>query len=146
VQALAFSPGGRWALSAADGERHVAIWPAAGRERGGRGRDKKDKKKRKAAAAAGLLALEEPAAALATAPALDGAADDACFQARLRFGARVELGEGSLRKFSPQAAAPGSQRAARSVTCAVSARVQRGWVVRRWGMLLQESICWCIRL
>jgi hypothetical protein len=83
VQALAFSPAGRWALSAADGERHVAIWPAAERERGGSGgRDKKDKKKRKAAAAAGLLALEEPAAALATAPAPDGAGDDACFQAR----------------------------------------------------------------
>jgi len=96
VQALAFSPAGRWALSAADGERHVAIWPAAERERAGGGRDKKEKKKRKAAAAAGLLALEEPAAALATAPAPDGAgaADDACFQARLPVRACEEAGGG----------------------------------------------------
>ncbi|KAK9833465.1 hypothetical protein WJX81_007454 [Elliptochloris bilobata] len=77
VQALAFSPGGRWALSAASGERHVAIWAAAG-QAGAKAGGKE--KKRKAAAAAGLLALEEPAVSLAT--AADGADgdEDACFQ------------------------------------------------------------------
>ena len=77
MQALAFSPGGRWALSAAGGERHIAIWAAAGAA-GARAGGKE--KKRKAAAAAGLLALEEPAVSLATAAAAVDGEEDACFQ------------------------------------------------------------------
>ena len=80
VQALAFSPGGRWALSAAGGERHVAIWATAG-QAGAKAPGKE--KKRKAAAAAGLLALEEPAVSLATAAAAADGDEDACFQVLL---------------------------------------------------------------
>lgn len=77
---MAFSPAGRWALSAASGERHVAIW-AAGVQAASKAPGKE--KKKKAAAAAGLLALEEPAVSLATTSAAADAGDDACFQARL---------------------------------------------------------------
>lgn len=63
MRALCFSPDGAFGLSAAAGDRHVAVWDlgAAGAEGG-------------VAAAAALLALEEPAVSVSAA-AGPGAAD-----------------------------------------------------------------------
>ena len=55
VNALVFSPDGKYALSSSQGERHVAIWKASG----------KVSKKTKPAAA--LLSLEHPPVQLDTA-------------------------------------------------------------------------------
>ena len=60
VDALAFSPDGQWALSISEGERHVAVWKAAG----------KASKTTKHAAA--LLSMEQPPLQLDTAAASKG--------------------------------------------------------------------------
>ena len=69
MSALAFSPGGGYALSASGGERQVALW----RMHGGSAKRRQ--------ASAGLLSLEEPAVRIATSASPSGAADGA-FQAR----------------------------------------------------------------
>lgn len=54
VRALAFSPDGAYGLSAAAGDRHVAVWDLVGAGRGGSAQ----------AEAAALLAMEEPAVSI----------------------------------------------------------------------------------
>ena len=78
VAALAFSPGGGYALSASRGERQIALW----RMEGGSG------KKRQASA--GLLSLEEPAVRIATSASPSGA-DEGSFQALHPFHCGMHL-------------------------------------------------------
>ena len=71
VRALAFSPGGDYALSASSGERQIALWRLA----------VASAKKRQPSA--GLLSLEEPAVRIATAPSISGAPEGS-FQASMQ--------------------------------------------------------------
>ena len=59
VRSIAFAPGGRFAATAAQGERHIVLW-----DLGGAKAQKRDGKRPKRAAA-GLLSADEPAHALA---------------------------------------------------------------------------------
>ena len=58
VRSIAFAPGGRFAATAAQGERHIVLW-----DLGGAKAQKQDGKRPKRAAA-GLLSADEPAHAL----------------------------------------------------------------------------------
>ena len=58
VRSIAFAPGGRFAASAAQGERHIVLWDLGG------DKAKKQDGKRPKRAAAGLLSCDEPAHAL----------------------------------------------------------------------------------
>ena len=72
VQAMAFSPDGRHALSASEGERSIAVWHLEGPTT------------KKSQPSCGLLSLEDPAVQIASSPAQSSAPADA-FQVCMAF-------------------------------------------------------------
>ncbi|KAF6255059.1 quinon protein alcohol dehydrogenase-like superfamily [Scenedesmus sp. NREL 46B-D3] len=87
VQVLAFAPRARFALSAAQGERLVAVWPTA---------CKQGHRKKSAAVAAASLAVEQPVVGLSTVAAKEEGTG--CFYA----AATTEAGEAYVWLITPQ--------------------------------------------